>query len=348
MKYLWQIFLIIVLFPAGLCAETMVLKSGVKVQGRIIEDTTDYIRMGIDENNILTFYRDEIQTIEEDAYDVPSQPVAVETQPRHFLWQIVSGRGKVYLFGSIHLGKPDMYPLNSVIEQAFEESDALVVEVDVESVPQLAAQQKFQERGLFLDGRHLQQVLTNETYELLEKRLADYQIPINNILVYKPWFTAIMLQMMQVVKLGFDPQYGVDAYFLKKAREKKDVLELESLDEQLSFLDAIADQDLFLRYTLEMLDETERLLDEFLKAWSSGDVELIEQIFIGDIVAEHPDAIPILKTILYDRNVGMANKIQGYLKDGRTYFVVVGAAHLIGDQSIIALLQNKGHRVDQL
>jgi NADPH:quinone reductase-like Zn-dependent oxidoreductase len=70
---------------------------------------------------------------------IPSHIVAVAANPegptepaRHklFLWRVSGGSGTVYLLGSVHVGKADLYPLPREIEQLFESSDFLVEETD--------------------------------------------------------------------------------------------------------------------------------------------------------------------------------------------------------------------------
>jgi uncharacterized protein YbaP (TraB family) len=88
-------------------------------------------------------------------------------------------------------------------------------------------------------------------------------------------------------------------------------------------------------------------LDKLVKAWSSGDKEGLESI-VTRSVSEDKRLVPIYEKLIYDRNRSMASKIEDYLKTKETYFVVVGAAHLVGNQGIIALLKGKEFLVEQL
>ena len=126
-------------------------------------------------------------------------------------------------------------------------------------------------------------------------------------------------------------------------------MELENLDYQIDLLSKFSDeeQELFLRYTLKDLDILSRELDELTKAWISGDARGVESVMRRSMVEDERISSVYDKLIL-ERNRNMASKIDDFLRTKETYFVIVGAGHLVGDQGIIEILKRKGYLVEQL
>jgi hypothetical protein len=270
-------------------------------------------------------------------------------QGKLFLWKARSATNCVYILGSIHLVRPSLYPLAEEIERSFELSDILVVEVNLEQFdPQLVAQM-FIERGVYSGGSALKDHLSQETFTLTADKLAGLEMDFASVALFKPWFLSITLVTLELLKLGFDPEYGIDKHFVLKAKDSKRILELESLEYQLDLFDGFSDrqQELFLFSTLLDLDIIEKEMDSMICAWENGDTGKLEEILTQGLYA-YPEILPIYDKIFYQRNKNMASKIEGFLKGEDTYFVVVGAGHLVGSKGIIQLLKNKGYSVRQL
>jgi hypothetical protein len=157
------------------------------------------------------------------------------------------------------------------------------------------------------------------------------------------------LQSLELLKLGFDPNYGIDKYFLSKAAEKKKILELEGLDYQIDLLSKLSDreQELFLLYTLKDLGTLSQELDKLTQAWISGDTKGLESIMIRSVV-EDKKLSSVYEKVIPERNRNMASKMEVFLQGKETYFVVVGAGHLVGNQGMIEILKGKGYFVEQL
>ena len=275
------------------------------------------------------------------AYDVASQ------SRKTFLWKVQSETSIVYILGSLHSMRKENYPLNKKIEDAFDKSDVLAVEANINDVSQIDMQ-KLMEKALYQDEDTLQKHLSAETYELAKKEIGQMGLPPEMAQKQRPWFLASTLTALQLSKLGFDPAYGIDRYFLSKALGRKRILELESLDYQINLLSGFSDKDqeLFLLYTLKDLGKLDRETDGLLKAWNSGDTEGMESI-MKKIVREDGRLSPIYEKLIYERNRKMASKIEDYLKARETYFVIVGAGHLVGDRGVIEKLRQKGYAVEQ-
>ena len=267
---------------------------------------------------------------------------------KSFLWKIQSEANTVYVLGSLHFAKREIYPLRQEIENAFDQSDFLVVEANVNDIRK-ADVQKLVETALYPSNDTLEKHLSAETYERVKKEIAGAGIPPELINKQKPWFLAMTLVALEIVKLGLDPNLGIDKYFLSKAEGKKKILELESLDYQINLLSGLSDKDqeLFLLYTLKDLNIMEQELDKMIQAWTSGDTKAMESLMTRS-VSEDKRLSSIFEKLIYGRNKKMASKIESFLKTKETYFVIVGAGHLVGNQGIIELLKREGYRVEQL
>jgi uncharacterized protein YbaP (TraB family) len=154
---------------------------------------------------------------------------------------------------------------------------------------------------------------------------------------------------MEILKLGLNPSYGIDMHFMNKASGKKKIVELESLEYQFDLLSGFDDdeQEAFLRYTLRDLHVLEQELQSMIDAWKSGDTETLESIVKKSTSGDF-DMSSVYEKLITERNRNMVAKIEEYLEDDETYFIIVGAGHLVGEQGIIEILKDKGYSVKQL
>lgn len=266
---------------------------------------------------------------------------------KSFLWKVQSKTSTLYLLGSIHFLKQENYPLNPVIEKAFAQSSYLVVEADVSDPGKLKIETLLP-KALYPDNDTLQNHVSAQTYELVQKETGKLGLPLELVARQKPWFLALTLEALELARLGFDPAHGIDSYFLSKAQGSKKILELESIDQQISLLSGLPDKDqeLFLVYTLKDLNVLDEETASLVKAWSTGNANQLEAI-MTKAIKEDRRLEPIFKRLLEDRNKGMVSTIEGYLKTKESYLVVVGAGHLVGDRGIVRLLKEKGYTVEQ-
>ena len=282
------------------------------------------------------------------AGSLASSESAFSYPQKSFLWKVQSSQSTVYLLGSIHFLKKDVYPLNQTIENAYEASDRLVVEANINDLGKLDLK-RLADKAFYKDGDDLEKHVSPETYRLIQKESKSLDMPIDLIRMQRPWFLALSFEATELMRLGYDPQYGVDYHFLAKAQGKKEILELESLDEQLSLLSDYSDkeQEQFLLYTLNSLSSMGRQVEDMVRAWTTGDAQSLESIMAD---AAPPDAslAPVLEKLFDERNLKMTSKIEGYLNSKGTYFVIVGAGHLVGKRGIIELIKSKGYVVEQL
>jgi len=278
---------------------------------------------------------------------IPAQEVYSPSQ-KSFLWKIESKTNRVYILGSLHFFKKDLYPLSEKIEVAFRQSEVLVVEANISDIKKVDIQ-KLADRAFYPADDSLEKHVSRETFDLIVKEVDGLGIPRELLNKQKPWFLAMTFVALESLKLGFDPNLGIDKHFLSKAEGGKKILELEGLEDQLDLLSGFSDreQEFFLLYTLKDLKVMERELGELTQAWTSGDSKAMESILTRGVLEDKRLSF-VLEKLVYERNRKMASRMEDFLKTRETYFVVVGAGHLVGDQGIIEILKAKGYPVEQL
>jgi uncharacterized protein YbaP (TraB family) len=253
--------------------------------------------------------------------------------------------------GSIHFADQSFYPLRAEIEQAFERSDYLVVELDVNALDPDTYNQMISRKGVYPDGKSIRDAVSDETLQALRARLRQLNVPFDAVKSYKPGVLVLTMTAIQVMQMGFDPQLGIDFYFLEKAARQpvKQVVELETLEQQLSLFIDIPDGDLLLKETLYSMDETESMMAEMVSYWKKGDENAMDKLLFEDSLDEYPAFAKIYDSLFYARNRNMVSSIEPMLEqDGKVYFVVVGSGHLIGNKGIVNVLKQKGYKVKRL
>jgi uncharacterized protein YbaP (TraB family) len=272
---------------------------------------------------------------------------ASEQQKKDFLWSAKSGKGTVYFLGSVHLLKADAYPLDKNIEAAYKDSQRVVFEADIDTVNTPAFQARMLSLGLYPEGQTLAQNISKETYALLEKKLTEVGLSIDQVSRFKPWLCAVTIAALKLKRMGFDPEYGVDKYFFKKAKEDgKERLFLETLDFQIALFSDLGgtEAEAFLKQTLKDLEVVETMLPDIMSAWKTGDAARLESIMTTSF-KDYPD---IYDRFIVQRNRAWSGFIEQLLAQGGTTLVVVGAGHLVGQDNLLQLLRDKKYTIEQV
>mgnify|MGYP002713214354 CR=1 FL=1 len=284
---------------------------------------------------------------------------AVAENDRAFFWQVTSGaaaseRAVVYLMGSIHFADQSFYPLRAEIEQAFEHSDYLAVELDVNALDTGEYKRIISRKGVYPEGKSIKDAVSDDTWKQLRARLKQLNVPYEAVQQYRPGVLVLTMTAVQVMQMGFDPQLGIDVHFLNKAAlsPAKQVIELESLQQQLDLFIDIPDGELLLKESLYSMNEAESMMGDMVTFWKQGDVAAMNKLLFEEALDDYPSFASIYDDLFYGRNRKMAANIETMLKQGQTtgasYFVVVGTGHLVGDEGIVKLLKDKGYTVKRL
>lgn len=263
------------------------------------------------------------------------------------LWKVQSEKNTVYLLGSVHILKQENYPLKKSIEQAFDDVQKLVFEIHLDSAETLSVQMKILSKGMYSDGSTLQENIDEETYSLVTEKAEELGLGIEQMSRFKPWFVTVTLITLKLQKLGFDPNYGVDKYFFKKAKEAgKEIAGLETVEYQIDLFDSLSkmnQKDLILQ-TLKELDVLEEEIDDLIDAWRMGHSVKLEDMVLKSF-KEYPE---IYRKFIYERNISWLPQVESLLKINKNVLVIVGAGHLLGNDGIISLLEKRGYSAEQL
>ena len=272
---------------------------------------------------------------------------AVSASEKVFMWKIDSPKATVYILGTVHMMAKEMYPLDSRIESAFKKSDAYALEFNIDDVTKIQMDTMLSDISYRGDDTIRDHISTG-TYKALQKKFSEYGLPFENMLKFRPWFLAITIETIEYQKLGLDPRYGIDKYLLQRAEGNKSIIELESFDSQMDLFRNMQekDQELFLMYTLNDIETSAKVMDVLLKAWFEGDANTVEKLMFAPL-RENRQLLRIYEELFYERNLNMTDKIVKMLAQKGTYFVAVGAGHLVGSRGIIELLTHKGYTVTQ-
>lgn len=264
-----------------------------------------------------------------------------------FLWEIESPNNTVYLLGSIHLLRETDYPLSQPIQAAFDDAENLVFEVNIADTESPQTLNTFFQAALPDSPEEvIYHALDADTYQLAQETAAELGLPFDGFNSFEPWAFYVNISVFKLLQLGFDPAYGVDSYLFNEATQAgKDILALETLEEQLGFLDSLSApiQADLVEQTLLELDTMETVMETMVDAWQIGDVPTFEGLILDGFV----DFEEAYDALLAQRNQNWMPSIESFINQQEDYLVVVGAAHLVGEDSVVQLLQDKGYVVEQ-
>lgn len=263
------------------------------------------------------------------------------------LWQVLGRTNSIYLLGSVHMLRESDHPLPGVFYEAYEDADALIMELDVTNVDPVATQALVNELGMIRDGRQLDDLLGAADYSAALGLAEKANIPLAMLAGAEPWLAAVTIDALMLTRLGFSPAHGVEMHIAElAASDGKPVAGLETERQQLEMLDGLsasAQRDLLLQ-TLAEGQDVESAMNDLIASWRHGDMAEIESTLLQDI-RQYPE---IYRVILLQRNENWVGQISELLDDPRNYLIIVGAMHLVGDDGLPSLLQKRGLVVRQL
>lgn len=276
-----------------------------------------------------------------------SLPAASQTN-QNFLWSVETPTNTVYLLGSIHMLKAEDYPLAQPIQDAFQDAENVVFEVDFSTLRSEEAVAIMHDSALpDSDEERLQTALSPESYALAQDAATEVGLPIANFNNFEPWFFSITLTVVKLSQLGFSGEYGVDAFLFQQAVNMgKEIIALETTAEQMGIFDSLSieTQQALVEQTIADLEIIETSFEDMRTAWRMGDVDAMEG-FILSSLEDFPDVETALFT---QRNQNWLAQIATMLNQDQDYLVVVGAGHLVGETGLVQQLQAGGYTVEQL
>jgi uncharacterized protein YbaP (TraB family) len=280
-----------------------------------------------------------------------TSPPATPMERRAFLWEVTRPGAPdkpLYLTGSIHLGLPGQFTFPPSLEAALARSQALVVELDPDKANMQQTQKLVLRLGTYTPPDGLNAHLSEETRARLPAVLQQVGLPAAAVERMRPWLLYVTLSVLELQRAGYSESGGIDRLLLSKARDTQRIVELETMEAQLSMLASLPDpvQDLMLREQLEQSPLMAATLARMTTAWEGGNPDALADVLFAQ--AKDPTYQPFYEALFFARNRRMADQLAALIEQPETHFVVVGAGHLVGREGLLDLLARKGFQVRQL
>ena len=282
------------------------------------------------------------------AVTAPSLPSSLAggspiSKPTGLMWKATLAKNTVYLLGSLHAASPELYPLPKPIEAAFLRSSVLLVEVDINRITSAQTSKLMSSYALYDSGDSLWNHVSSETKKVIESIWCRTGASCDAVAKLRPWALALVGSRQPT---GMSAALGIDRYFLDRAEGHIRIGEMESADAQLKMFADLPDsqQEAFLMDSIRGAQLERQYLLELQAAWLSGDARRMETLMNWAF----RDTAAMEQTVLGDRNLHMADVVEQCLRNGQRAFAVMGAFHLLGNDGVIRLLQDRGYRVEQV
>jgi uncharacterized protein len=243
--------------------------------------------------------------------------------------------------------KASDYPLPVEFFTAYQDSRKIIFEVPPGEMENPEYMGEFLSEAIYNDGTTLKEHISSAAYAKVESFCKERNYPLEQYQLLKPTLFVMTLTVLEMNRIGADPQKGVDYFFKEKAmQDGKATGSLETVNQQISLLTSM-DASVGSEQILESIDEfkqIEVMLGEHLAVWRKGDEAKMEELYIKELKL-YPK---LYQTLIVDRNNKWIRNIEGYLTGSGNTMVVVGAAHLVGADGLINLLRKRGYKVIKL
>jgi uncharacterized protein len=277
---------------------------------------------------------------------------SAQNDRRGFLFEVRKGAQSSLLFGTIHVGRPEFYPLPASRQSRMAAFDALVLEADVtDSARAISATQKFAMYGTGEDG--LDKRLPPELLKRVDDVLARNQLERAPMMRMKPWMLGTVLTLFEAAQAGYVPGLAAEAYVIRMAKSgNKPILEFEGIEQQFSLFEnaAWATQVAYLEDALKAVESksARREINRIVQAWETADRPALERLLAEMRTQTSVGARFTVETILLGRHDAMVRRIETLMADGRNYLFAVGALHLVGPGGLVEMLKARGYTVTEL
>lgn len=277
-----------------------------------------------------------------------SGPALAQGTGRHILWAVQGRHNTLYLLGSIHVLRPEDAGLPQPAESAYRRAQRLVMEVDMDDATQgdpLALAAQMQAMATLPPGVTLRSVLGAD-YAPVAARAARAGLDLTLLDRFAPWFVATTLLQVELAKRGFSPDLGVEQVLAGRAvQDHKPIEGLETAEQQFALLGnlPLPLQKRFLLMTLDESDDFDAEIRALVAAWHAGDAAQLAAV-LGAEFAAFPE---LYRPLTEDRNRAWVPRIAALLDGRDDCLVVVGALHLVGPNSVVDLLRQRGYKVTQ-
>lgn len=286
---------------------------------------------------------------------VPVMGARAESSP--LLYRVTDGEGhRVYLLGTIHVGREDFYPLSDAVEQAYAEAEILAVEADILAFSQnLVKMTQMSLALMYGPGDDASNHMSPENYALAVEKI-DYPEILLRRMRLAAWMSLTEEQTYDMAGLSAD--WGVDMHLLSRAHaDGKQIDELEGMEDQMDVLLALPDSivEMQIMSSLENAVGAASAINTLAGAWQTGNEMLLNLLLQSEETAldQLPEEIradyaAFMDTMYGDRNSGFEDQVKNYLAEGKTVLFAVGAAHIVGEGALAQMLAQDGYTVEEI
>jgi hypothetical protein len=261
------------------------------------------------------------------------------------MWVVKDADSTVYLLGTIHVMKPGVNWRSDKLEAALKSSSEYWMEADLQDDPAII--QTYAMNFGMDSQKSLASSVGEKNFEKFVALAERYKIPTRDLHMMRPWLATMVLTRAQIMGVGYDPALGVDQTLQKESiAAGKTIKPFETASEQLGYLadmpDKVAAE--MLIQTLGEVAEGDKIIDELQTAWLAGDVKKLQRISADRMRKEAPE---VFDAIVLRRNNNWVKQIEALMKGSGTQFIAVGAAHLVGKDSLPDQLGRLGYKVQR-
>ena len=278
--------------------------------------------------------------------NIPTTPRPAADGAKHSIWEARGGTNVIYLLGSVHFLKEESYPLAPIIENAFKRAESVAFETDIAALQEPATAMKMISVATCPPGKQLSDLVDTKLYKQLETVMEEHGIPVETVSGFRPWFAAMTLSLFELQKLGFQPEHGVDQHYFRLAKASgKNLIALETVEVQTSMFGnmSTAEETQLLQQTLDDAKKMRQMFKDLVASWSTGDSGSLDKL-LNDAMKDAPK---IYDRLLIQRNKSWIPAIEKMIQSGHPAIVIVGTGHLVGKNSVVDLLKQKGYAVTQ-
>lgn len=263
------------------------------------------------------------------------------------VWKVEKNGSQVFIGGTVHLLAPADYPLPEAFDIAYQQSDKIIFEANIDEMATPEFQVSMLQMLSYPKDQNLRLALNDETYQALSRYCTNRNIPIEGLLPFKPGMVSMILSITELQQLGFTGE-GVDAFYNQKAKQDNKLIGvLETVEQQLNFIADMGkgEEDNLIIYTLNEMEKLPQVMESMMTAWRNGDLNQLDNVASNSLREDFPS---MHDELIVNRNNAWMPKIEALFDTTNVEFILVGSLHLSGKTGLIAQLKTRGYTIEML
>ena len=273
-----------------------------------------------------------------------TETATIADDPNPALWVIRDEDTTIYLFGTVHVLKPELSWFDSAVKDAFDESEELVIEM-IQPDP-IFMGKIVNDLAIDKTGVTLRDKLSKEDRANYEAAMISLELPVNSFDPYEPWFASVSMSLVPLMKSGYASSSGVENTLLSHAKaQNMKIVGLETPRQQLGFFDNLPEdvQIRFLNFNVATISDMSKGMENMVAHWTNANISALAELMnagLGEKI--------VYETLLSNRNANWAAWVQDRMKRPGTVFMAVGAGHLAGKDSLQEKLKERSIMVKRM